>query len=99
MIRRAALALLFVTACGPHKDGAAPKPQPTAGTGPALAFEVDDGDIRNYFFQQGPVSAHVLASSGTTPGLIVASPAGNTGAAVWFQPVTTPTKFEVTGGL
>jgi len=99
MIRRAALALLFVTACGPHKDGAAPKPQPTAGTGPALAFEVDDGDIRNYFFQQGPVSAHVLASSGTTPRLIVAFPAGNTGAAVWFQPVTTPTKFEVTGGL
>ena len=39
----------------------------------------------NEFYRQGPVAAHVVLTSGATPRLVIAFPAGNSGAAVWFD--------------
>ena len=38
----------------------------------------------NSFVRQGPVAAHIVLRSGTTPRLIVAFPAGNSGVGLWF---------------
>ena len=69
----------------------------SAGNTETLAFDIVDGDLRNYFFRRGPISAHLLISSGHNPRLIVAFPAGNTGIGLWFQKVATPVRFEVDG--
>jgi hypothetical protein len=39
----------------------------------------------NSFVRSGPVSAHIVLRSGDTPRLIVAFPAGNSGAGLWFD--------------
>ena len=67
--------------------------------GPALArtraeapfhFEVTEGQNLNYFLRDGSVAAHLLLRSGTTPRLLVAFPAGNSGVGVWFGPQQVP---------
>src|SRR5262245_37311634 len=50
-----------------------------------LRFSVEEGAARNEFFRSGPIAAHLVLRSGTKPRLIVAFPAGNSGAAVWFD--------------
>lgn len=51
-----------------------------------LDFDVREGEIHNHFLRRGDVAAHVLATSGHAPRIIVAFPAGNTGAGLWFEP-------------
>ncbi len=55
------------------------------GRGERLAFAVDDGDLRNRFLRQGPVAAHLVAGGGRRPRLLVAFPAGDSGAGLWMR--------------
>jgi hypothetical protein len=67
-------------------------------SGELLQFDIPDGDLENHFFRQGTVAAHLLTTSGTSPRLIVAFPAANTGTGVWFDDVATPAKFGIVAG-
>src|SRR5215831_317530 len=90
---RALATALVIAACSSRA-----KPvEPTGNADGTLAFEIADGNIRNYFFRHGPVAAHVLVSSGAEPRLVVAFPAGNTGVGVWFGKVAAPVAFAVDG--
>jgi len=51
----------------------------------AFHFEVQEGQNLNYFLRDGAVAAHLLLRSGTTPRLLVAFPAGNSGVGLWFE--------------
>lgn len=51
----------------------------------SLRFSVSQGNVRNEFFREGPVAAHLVLTSGPAPRLIVAFPAGNSGVALWFD--------------
>lgn len=57
----------------------------TPPPGEPQSFEVIEGEVHNRFYRWGPVAAHVLATSGERPRLIVAFPAGNEGVALWFR--------------
>lgn len=59
-------------------------PQAAAGS-TDLAFTVQEGRTDNRFFRQGRVAAHLLATSGESPRIVVAFPAGNMGAGLWFD--------------
>ena len=58
-----------------------------------LAFGVQEGNIRNYFYRRGPVAAHLLTRSGNQPRIIVAFPAGNQGMGVWFRELDREAEF------
>jgi hypothetical protein len=66
-------AVVLVLACAAH---------PTAPQ--ALRFSVADGRVLNEFYRHGPVAAHLVLTSGETPRIVFAFPAGNSGTAVWF---------------
>ena len=51
---------------------------------PELQFSIEEGSIRNDFFRDGPVAAHIVLKSAANPRLVVAFPAGNSGVGVWF---------------
>lgn len=51
---------------------------------PELQFSIEDGAVRNDFFRDGPVAAHIVLKSAAAPRLIVAFPAGNSGVGIWF---------------
>jgi hypothetical protein len=81
---RLALALLLVAVSA---NAAAP---------PALLqFRITEGRVTNAFYQRGPVSAHLLLSSGTQPRVLVAFPAGNSGVGVWFEPTRTQVQWTL----
>lgn len=71
---RLALALLLVAVSANAATPSAP-----------LQFRITEGRVLNAFYQQGPVSAHLLLSSGAQPRVLVAFPAGNSGVGVWFE--------------
>jgi hypothetical protein len=50
-----------------------------------LRFTRHEGKLRNYFYRQGPVAAHVVTRSGSEPRILIAFPAGNQGIGTWFQ--------------
>ena len=52
----------------------------------ALRFSAPEGGVANEFYRPGPVAAHLVLTSAATPRLVIAFPAGNSGAAVWFDP-------------
>lgn len=52
---------------------------------PELNFSINEGKIHNNFFRQGNVAAHTLLKSGTSPRIVVAFPAGNSGVSLWFK--------------
>ncbi|MGH8174928.1 MAG: hypothetical protein ACREV5_01540 [Steroidobacter sp.] len=58
---------------------------PDAAASQPLRFSAPEGAVLNEFYRQGPVAAHVVLTPGRTPRLVVAFPAGNSGAAVWFD--------------
>jgi len=62
-------------------------------------FEVIEGDVHNRFYRWGPVAAHALATSGERPRLVVAFPAGNEGAALWFRADDGPVGLALEGEL
>jgi hypothetical protein len=81
---RLALALLLVAVSA----NAATPPAP-------LQLRITEGRVLNAFYQQGPVSAHLLLSSGTQPRVLVAFPAGNSGVGVWFEPTQTQVQWTL----
>jgi hypothetical protein len=60
-----------------------------------LQFRITEGRVLNAFYQQGPVAAHLLLSSGTQPRLLVAFPAGNSGVGVWFENTQSPVQWTL----
>lgn len=66
----------------------------TQSAGP-LAFRIDEGRVTNFFFQQGPIAAHLLLTSGTEPRVLVAFPAGNSGVGVWFETSAAPVTWKL----
>lgn len=64
----------------------------------ALRFSIPEGSKENHFFRRGPVAAHLIASSGLEPRLIVAFPAGNTGAGLWFGRAEKPVRLVLAEG-
>ncbi|HLU67788.1 MAG TPA: hypothetical protein VKZ63_16000 [Kofleriaceae bacterium] len=66
-------------------SGGAAGGEPAPEGGGALAFSLQDGSTWNHFYRRGPVAAHVLATSGASPRLIAAFPAGNSGIGLWFE--------------
>ncbi|GAA0551216.1 glycogen debranching enzyme [Rhizomicrobium palustre] len=57
-------------------------------------FALSEGLNLNLIARDGPVAAHVLARAGTSPRLIVAFPAGNSGAGIWFKPLATKAEWR-----
>lgn len=56
---------------------------------PDRDFARQEGLNLNSFVRRGPVAAHIVLRSGTSPRLIVAFPAGNSGVGLWFDTVGT----------
>ncbi|WP_438009376.1 hypothetical protein WME89_12255 [Sorangium sp. So ce321] len=76
-------------------DAGAPAPRPPE----LLAFALQEGAIHNHFFRRGHIAAHLLVTSGVSPRLIVAFPAGNMGVAAWFDALPAPVELSVEGGV
>jgi len=62
--------------------------------GAKLHFVVQEGQIYNEFYRQGPVAAHTVLTSGPKPRLIVAFPAGNSGVSLWFKEMADSVKWQ-----
>ena len=60
-----------------------------------LQFSITEGRVENAFYQHGAVAAHLLLSSGEAPRVLVAFPAGNSGAGVWFENASTPVQWTL----
>lgn len=92
---------LLLAACASEDEP--PAPAPAAGLSecqdPILEFEVTVDNLDNHFYQGCSVSAHLLASSGAAPRLVVAFPAGNTGAGLWFEELPAPATFVAEGSV
>ena len=83
--RRAASALVAGVALLGTASGAAP-PEASAPLPCArLEFEVDDALNINRFLREGPVAGHLLLRGGSEPRILIAFPAGNSGAGLWFE--------------
>lgn len=61
---------------------------------PELNFSIKEGKIYNKFFRQGNVAAHTLLKSGTSPRVVVAFPAGNSGVSLWFNALEQPMQWQ-----
>jgi hypothetical protein len=59
-----------------------------------LNFFINEGKIHNKFFRQGKVAAHTLLKSGTSPRIVVAFPAGNSGVSLWFNSLEQPMQWQ-----
>ena len=60
-----------------------------------LQFRIVEGRVENAFYQDGPVAAHLLLTSGATPRVLVAFPAGNSGVGLWFDDAATPVQWTL----
>lgn len=60
-----------------------------------LQFRIIEGRVENAFYQDGPVAAHLLLTSGTTPRVLVAFPAGNSGVGLWFDDTAAPVRWTL----
>lgn len=58
-----------------------------APTAPRLAFGASEGQLRSYFYREGPAAVHLVLRSGPSPRILAAFPAGNQGIGVWFSGV------------
>src|SRR5689334_10582720 len=94
--------VMVIAACGNPAPRVAPAVR--RGTRPAaadeeLAFTIREGVTDNRFYRRGAVAAHLLATSGRAPRLVVAFPAGNAGAGLWFDEQPADVSLEVEGEL
>jgi hypothetical protein len=64
---------------------------------PTLSFRLDEGRNINSFVRDGSVAAHLLLRSGTEPRILVAFPAGNSGAGLWFAETAKPVTWTLVG--
>jgi hypothetical protein len=69
----------------------------SAAQAPPLRFRVDLGTQINAFVREGEVAAHLVLRSGTSPRLLVAFPAGDSGVAVWFAETPTAVTWTLIG--
>ena len=65
------------------------------GADAPLQFRITEGRIENAFYQDGGIAAHLLLSSGERPRVLVAFPAGNSGAGVWFEDAPSPVQWTL----
>lgn len=61
----------------------------------SLAFTVNEGRNLNAFYRSGSVAAHLLLRSGLDPRLLIAFPAGNSGAGIWFDRLEKPVGWHL----
>lgn len=54
---------------------------------PLRTFRLTEGRNQSGFYQSARVAAHALVRRGSSPRILVATPAGNSGGALWFEPV------------
>jgi glycogen debranching enzyme len=73
-VRFAPLLVLLAVACTVHVR----EPRP-------LRLSAPDGRVLNEFFRQGPAAAHIVLTPAPAPRIVVAFPAGNSGAGIWFE--------------
>ncbi len=78
MVHRLSLFLCALVFVHTFATVAAPHP-------PELSYQLTEGRNLNAFVRDGKVAAHVLLRSGQNPRIIVAFPAGNSGAGLWFE--------------
>jgi len=64
-----------------------------------LTFDIPEGHTHNHFYRRGPIAAHLLLTSGPTPRIITAFPAGNTGIGLWFESTPTPIQLSLQAPL
>ena len=64
-----------------------PKDESPRETEASLRFSVSEGQAENHFIRQDGISAHLNLRAHPAPRLIVAFPAGNSGAGLFFQKV------------
>lgn len=60
-----------------------------------LKFQLEEANVRNYFFRQGPIAVHELTTSGMAPRVVWGFPADNTGIGIWFYPPAQPVQLKV----
>ncbi|HJW12901.1 MAG TPA: hypothetical protein VJ598_13980, partial [Albitalea sp.] len=60
-----------------------------------LRHTVVEKPARSVFLRDGPVAAQFLSTDGTAPRLLVAFAAGNSGAAIWFEPGLQAVSWQV----
>jgi hypothetical protein len=96
LVRRSVAAALLSLPLFAHAG--APAPKTAAPAAELLRFEIDEPGVENHFYRRGGVAAHLLASSGPAPRLIVAFPAGNTGMGLWFKADGRPASLGVAKG-
>lgn len=95
---------VFIGACSEGTRGvsatpAMDSPAELRNNAEILEFSIREGRIYNRFFRQGPVSAHMVLTSGRQPRLIVAFPAGNSGVSLWFSPVASDVYWSEVAGV
>jgi hypothetical protein len=76
--------------------GASPTSPPAAAER-ELRFCLREGAGHNCLLRDATVAAHVVATSGSSPRLIVAFPAENSGAALWATPVSGTAELTLDG--
>ena len=67
------------------------------GAAPVEHYALREGLNINSFARSGPVAAHVVLRSGKQPRLLVAFPAGNSGTALWFEPLAQEAEWRLEG--
>ncbi|MGH8259789.1 MAG: hypothetical protein ACREUG_08870 [Steroidobacteraceae bacterium] len=87
----------LLTALAVLAEAGAAEAVATPPAAPPLAFRIDSGDEVNAFVRRGDVAAHMVLRSGTSPRLLVAFPAGDSGVAVWFSRTATPVTWTLDG--
>lgn len=65
----------------------------------AESFRVQEGNADNAFISEGTIAAHLLLTSGPEPRIIVAFPAGNSGAGIFLKQPQRPLHFTRTDSL
>jgi hypothetical protein len=79
--------------------GAKPAVAPRGSDAETLAFSAHEAHTWNYFYRRGAVAAHLLATSGEAPRVIVAFPAANSGIGLWFDASPGPVEISLKGEL
>src|SRR5947207_152530 len=61
-------------------------PQPALSEAPLRRISIAEGPREHRLIQKGPVAAHVVVTQAPHPRLVVAFPAGNSGAGLFLDP-------------
>ena len=94
-------ATLGVTACSDSAELSDSNEEELSKGTRALSFklEADHGRLVNHFYSKGEVATHLITTSGDTPRILAAFPAGNSGAAVFFEKQQSPVTVQLEGDL